>query len=406
MKGNRVAVITPTGGHAVICADACDRLGLDLPAFPDQLVKDVEKHVRAGVIKLQNPMDLGDMFDFEMYATIVLRLLQEPSIDALMLSFIFLDNIPGGTVGNIFPMMKKLMSDFQKPIALCVAGNPNDINRMRSTTDFPIFESPEQAIHALSLLRNHYAFVEHRRDEPELPAVDRDAVHTVLDRAIEESRLELTHEAVEILNLCGIPVARDILAPTADDAVAAAAELGFPVALKIASPDILHKTEAGGVALNIEDADGVRAAFNSVIASAGARVPGARIQGVTVQKMISGAREFLVGVNYNEQFGHAIVFGLGGIFVEAFQDISMRLAPLSRFDAECMLDEIKSAKVLGAFRGMEPADRETLIGILLKLSALVTACPRIRELDINPLLIPADGQSITAADARMIISKQ
>jgi acetyltransferase len=406
MKGNRVAVITPTGGHAVICADECERLGLELPAFPPQLITDVEKHVRAHVIKLQNPMDLGDMFDFEMYATIVLRLLQEPTIDALMLSFIFLDNIPGGTIGNIFPMMKKLMKDFNKPIALCVAGNSNDINRIRSNTDFPIFDSPEQAIQALDMLHKHHAMLPHRADQPDLREVDRPAIQDIIDNALDQDRTELTAEAVDILKSLGIPLAQDMPAAEADQAAAVAAELGFPVVLKIDSPDILHKTEAGGVALNLENQDQVRAAFASVTAGAKKKFPDAAIRGVTIQKMITGARELLLGIIYNQQFGHVIVFGLGGIYVEALQDISMRIAPLSRYDAECMIDEIKAKKILGEFRGMKAANREKLIDILLKLSSLVTSCPRIRELDINPLLVPADGESMVAADARMVISRQ
>jgi acetyltransferase len=404
MNGNRVAVITPTGGHAVICADECERLGLELPAFPQKLVEDVEKHVRAGVIKLQNPMDLGDMFDFEMYATIVLRLLQEPTIDALMLSFIFLDNIPGGTIGNIFPMMKKLMHDFKKPIALCVAGNANDVNRIRANNDFPIFESPEQAIQALAMLRRHHERVARRADQPEIIEFDRAAVQEIIDNALDQGRTELTSEAADILKCIGVPMIEDTCAADAAAAAKAAADLGFPVVLKIDSPDILHKTEAGGVALNLQNEVQVREAFASITASAKEKFPDANIRGVTIQKMVSNARELLLGVNTNEQFGPVVVFGVGGIFVEAFKDITMRIAPLTRNDALDMLDGIRAKNILDEFRGMAAANREKLVELLLKLSSLVTSCPRIRELDINPLLVPADGESMAAADARMVIS--
>lgn len=404
MKGNNVAVITPTGGHAVICADACERLGLALPPFPEQLIKDVEKNVRAHVIKLKNPMDLGDMFDLEMYATIVLRLMREPAIDALMLSFIFLDNIPGGAVGNIFPMLQRLCEQYKKPIALAIAGNANDVNNLRRNTAYPIFETPEQAIFALSLLRDHSLNVERRQDAPELPEIDAAKINGIIDTALAAGRAELTAEAGDILRACGIPTIEETLAPYEDAAAAAAAACGLPVVMKIASPGILHKTEAGGVAVGLDSIDAVRAAFRKITESARRYKPGAEIRGVTVQKMIPPARELLMGINYNEQFGHVVVFGLGGVYVEALRDVTMRIAPMSRRDAESMLDDIRGSRLLGAFRGMAAADRGALAGILLRLSALTQACPRIRELDINPLMVPAGDLPCVAVDARIVVA--
>ena len=174
--------------------------------------------------------------------------------------------------------------------------------------------------------------------------------------------------------------------------------------MKIASPDILHKTEAGGVAVGLDSMDAVRAAFQKITESARRYKPDAEIRGVTVQKMIPPARELLMGINYNEQFGHVVVFGLGGVYVEAIRDVSMRIAPLSRHDAETMLDDIRGSKLLGAFRGMAAADRAALAGILLRLSALTQACPRIRELDINPLMVPAADLPCVAVDARIVVA--
>ena len=405
LNGNRLAVVTPTGGHAVICADEADRHGFELPPFPEQLIKDVEKHVRAGVIKLQNPLDLGDMFDLEMYATIVLRLMQEPTIDALMLSFIYLVNGPGASIGNIFPMLKKLHENFKKPIALTITGNPRHINDMRRDTDFPIFECPAQAIRALAMLRNHSLNVGYRAEKPELPKIDADAANAAIDAALEEGKTELAGEAMDVLRACGVSTPPEQLADSADAAASAAADMGFPVALKIASPDILHKTEAGGVAIGLRDDTDVREAFGRIMESAKQKFPDANVLGVTVQKMITGTRELLMGINYNEQFGHVVVFGLGGIYVEAIQDVAMRIAPLTRHDAEAMLDEIRAARILGPFRGMGAVDREALVDLLLRLSALTQACPRVRELDINPLMAPPAGEPCVAVDARMVVAE-
>ncbi len=220
-------------------------------------------------------------------------------------------------------------------------------------------------------------------------------------RTLTESRSK------ELLQAYGIPVTREILARSAAEAAAAAGSLGYPVVLKIESPDIAHRTEAGGVLLNLTDAAAVQEGYGSIMKRAREYNPSASIDGVLVQEMLSPGLEVILGVKKDPLFGPTILFGLGGIFVELLKDLSVRTAPLREEDARAMLEEIEGKALLGGVRGEQPRDREALVGIMMKLSRLaVELGGEIAELDINPLIVYADGEGAVAADALVILSDE
>jgi len=179
--------------------------------------------------------------------------------------------------------------------------------------------------------------------------------------------------------------------------------MGYPVVIKIASPDILHKTDVGGVKLNLRSADDVRDGFDLITYRAGRYVPGARIWGCLVQQMVSGGREVLVGMSQDPQFGPLVAFGLGGIYVEALKDVSFRIAPFCHCEAEEMIREIRSYPLLEGIRGEPPADHEAMVDALLRISQLATDFPEIVELDINPLMVFAEGRGAVAIDMRLVL---
>ena len=201
----------------------------------------------------------------------------------------------------------------------------------------------------------------------------------------------------------GITTPGEALTTSPDDAAAFAAKIGFPVVLKLISPDILHKSDIGGVLLNIRDEAAVRAGFNEIMARARATHPDAGIRGVQVQQMIGGGQEVIVGVKRDPTFGPLIMFGLGGVYVEALRDVSFRLAPLTRADAEALIDEVRSAKLLAGLRGAPPADRAALVDAIVRIGHLAADHPEIAELDVNPLLVLPQGQGAIAVDARVIL---
>jgi acetyl coenzyme A synthetase (ADP forming)-like protein len=231
---------------------------------------------------------------------------------------------------------------------------------------------------------------------------DAETVREILDKVRAEGREALTApEGKRVCDAYGIPTPGEGLAATAQDAVALAGKIGFPVVLKIVSPDILHKTEAGGVLVGVSDEDAVAAGFDTIVANAKKYDATARIDGVQVQQMVGGGQEVIIGATTDPTFGKVVAFGLGGVLVEVLKDITFRLAPLDQAEAVSMLDGIKAAEVLKGARGADPVDADTLADVIRRVSELVTDFPEIAEFDLNPVFATADGA--TAADVRIIL---
>jgi acyl-CoA synthetase (NDP forming) len=225
----------------------------------------------------------------------------------------------------------------------------------------------------------------------------------IIDRAKSEGRTILTEvESKQILGEAGIPIADAQLAATREEAVAAARQIGLPVVLKIVSPDISHKSDVGGVKLNLGSEEEVAAAFDEIVAAARRAEPEATVLGVSVQKMARPGVEVIMGMTMDPQFGPVLMFGLGGVFVEVLKDVSFRIVPLEPRDARQMIRDIKGFPVLEGFRGQEPADLAVLEDMLMRLSAFVEEHPEIQELDLNPIFAYKDGA--LAVDARIVLS--
>ena len=225
----------------------------------------------------------------------------------------------------------------------------------------------------------------------------------IVDRAKSEGRTILTEvESKQVLAEAGIPIADAQLAATREEAVAAARQIGLPVVLKIVSPDISHKSDVGGVKLNLGSEEEVATAFDEVVAAARRAEPEATVLGVSVQKMARPGVEVIMGMTMDPQFGPVLMFGLGGVFVEVLKDVSFRIVPLEPRDARQMIRDIQGFPVLEGFRGQEPADLAALEDMLMRLSAFVEEQPEIQELDLNPIFAYKDGA--LAVDARIVLS--
>jgi len=228
------------------------------------------------------------------------------------------------------------------------------------------------------------------------------AVSDIFEAAKKEERNFLfEHEAKKLFGLYDMPVTRIQVAKTEEEAVKAAKAIGFPIVLKIVSPQILHKSDAGGVIVGVKDEQGIRDGFKKIIANARNYKADAEITGILVQEMAPKGTEIIVGSTTDPTFGPTIMFGLGGIFVEVLKDVSFRVVPIDVVDAMEMMDEIKAKKILDGVRGMPPSDRKTLADILVKTSRMLEECPEIKELDMNPILAYPDGARIV--DGRVIM---
>lgn len=227
---------------------------------------------------------------------------------------------------------------------------------------------------------------------------------TVLGEARAEGRTLLNEvEAKSILRDAGVATTAATLATTRDEAKTQASAMGFPVVLKVVSPDIAHKSDVGGVKLNLTDAEAVGQAFDEIMANSKKAEPNARIKGVSVQQMAKQGTEVIVGMTTDPQFGPVLMFGLGGIMVEVLKDVSFRLVPVTDRDAGQMIDEIKGRPILGGVRGQPPADLAALKSTIVKVSEFVEKHPEVRELDLNPVFAYPDGA--LAVDARIVVSE-
>jgi acyl-CoA synthetase (NDP forming) len=230
------------------------------------------------------------------------------------------------------------------------------------------------------------------------------ASHALIERARQQGRTLLTElESKQVLHDLGIPTTLGQLATSEEEAVRAAEAMGYPVVLKIASPDIVHKSDVGGVKLHLQDGEAVRQAFRAMQQSVAAQAPGARVDGISVQPMAAPGVEVIVGMSKDATFGPVLMFGLGGVLVEVLKDVTFRIVPLSQRDAREMIHDIQGFPVLAGYRGAAPADLEALQHILLTLSAFVASTPEIKEIDLNPIYAYAQGA--LAVDARVLLEE-
>jgi len=231
-----------------------------------------------------------------------------------------------------------------------------------------------------------------------------DKVDEVIEKARAEGRKKLLeHEAYDVLRAYDLPVPKAGLAKEVEDAVGLAEKIGYPVVLKIVSPDIVHKSDVGGVKVGLKTPEEVREGFNSILSSVEEKAPNAKVVGVLVQEMVPEGLEVIVGSTRDPTFGPVLMFGLGGIFVEVLKDVSFRIAPVTKYDAETMLTEIKAAKILDGYRGTPPRDKKALVDIIVKLSKFMEEHELVTDVDLNPIMAFEEGKGAKIADARVLI---
>ena len=229
-------------------------------------------------------------------------------------------------------------------------------------------------------------------------------VRELIEKARSEGRKKLLeHEAYEALRAYTLPVPKADLAKSAEKAVEIAEKIGYPLVLKIVSPDIVHKSDVGGVKVGVKNAEEVKEAFNSIMSNVKDKAPDAKIAGVLIQEMVPEGLEVIVGATRDPTFGPVLLFGLGGIFVEVLKDVSFRIAPVTKFDAESMLGEIKAAKILEGYRGTPPRDKDALVDIIMKLSKFMEEQELVTDVDLNPIMAFEKGKGAAIADARVLI---
>ncbi|HEX5004091.1 MAG TPA: acetate--CoA ligase family protein [Gemmatimonadales bacterium] len=403
-RSRRTAVLTNSGGPGILAADALERHAVELPELATETVERL-RPLFPEEASLRNPLDMIASATPPGYRAALTALLDDPGVDSALAIFVPPLGIRQADVAEAIASVAGAHPE--KPVLAVLMGReglPQGKAELHEV-GVPAYIFPESAARALSALCRHREWIE----RPILPvedlAVDRPAAERLLAgaRAAGQSRLGEV-ESLALLQAYGIPTARAGLARTAEEAVALAAAAPGAVAMKIVSPEIIHKTDVGGVRVGVAGKAEVRAAFEEIVASARRAVPGATIHGVLVQEMVTGGRETIAGVTREPSFGPLVMFGLGGIFVEVLRDVVFRVAPISRRDAADMIAGLRGARLLDSVRGAPPADRRAIEEVLLRLSRLATDFPEIAELDVNPLLAFPDGT--VAVDGRVLLQPQ
>ncbi len=405
MKGKRLAIISRSGGHAVVAADSSELSGFELVELPPPFLDEIEKHFRASVIKLTNPLDLGDLFDLDVYGQILERTLQLENVDGV----IFLHTASERELAASRVLLERvieLVKRYEKPVAYYLSTTAAEVNTLRQTYGFPIFTAVVETIRAMEMSYRHYSRMQEIRSAEEAPAftVNRQAVRALIDQAKSDDRDLLLSESMQVLGHYGIPTAVGVPASTVEQARQAAEQMGYPVAIKVISEQISHKSDVGGVQLNLRNGPAVEEAFEDMLRRIHQSYPEANIDGVLVQPMVTGGQELILGGRQDPNFGPVVLIGLGGIFVEVFEEVALRVAPITPKDATDMINELRGAPILKGARGHKPSDIASVREALLRLSQLLIDFPEIGELDINPLRVFQENNGCRALDARIMLS--
>ncbi len=401
LQGNQVAIVTNAGGPGIMATDALETAGLQLASLARETVAHLQECLPPAA-NFYNPVDvLGDALA-DRYGAALAAVLRDDNVNGVV---VILTPQAMTQIVETAQVVGEIAAQYNKPVVSCFMGQEK-VSQAYETLrahHIPNYSFPEQAINVLGALYRYHQWLE--RPEPDIPrfAVDPERASRAIETARDDNRLTLGDmEAREVIAAYGILVPDSRLAHSPDEAVKLANAIGYPVVMKIISPDILHKSDVGGVKVGIVNPTEVRDAYDLITYRARRFMPDADIWGVSVQQMVPTGKEIIIGVNRDPQFGPLIMFGMGGIYVEVLKDVTFRLAPLSRQDAEEMIREIRTYRLLRGVRGEPPVDFQALTEVLLRVSQLVTDFPEIVELDINPLMALEDRA--VAVDMRLVVA--
>ncbi len=404
LKGPNLAVISRSGGHAVVAADACGNHHFYLPPISPTLVDKLKKHLRSNVIKLKNPLDMGDVYDMRVFPIAIEESLKQETIHGVLFILIYSEHTSGKEVRRIIPLLQELMEKYQKPIAAILISSADGLKKIKQQFSFPVFSFPEEAVEALDISYRHH-LLSKQRQQPCAPLRVRSysEVGGQIKRVKRAGRNFLLHESIKIVETYKLPVPVYQLVHKKPEAVHFARKFGFPVGLKIVSRRLLHKSDYGGVRLHLGTMAKLRQAFTEMEIKIRDQNLEDQEGGLMVQKMVPPGQEVILGARRDPIFGPIVLFGLGGIFSELFKDVIIYLAPINQSQVKKMVRQAKFFPVLNGSRGQPCLDINLIEECLLKLSDLITSHREIEEVDINPLIVyPKKGYIV---DARIILAK-
>ena len=401
--GNRVAIVTNAGGPGIIIADACEAAGLEVAALTDETQAALRRIVPEEA-SVRNPVDMIASATADTYRLVLDQVLADPGVDAAIAAFVPPLGIRQEDVAS--SIVEAGAGHGSKPVLAVLMGREGlpEGRAELGEAGIPAYIFPESAARALAAMYRYRRWLERPVEEPRTFEVDRGRVEQLIAAARREGRSHLREiEALAVLEAYGIPTVEPRLACSEDDAVRTAETLGYPVVLKVVSGDVVHKTDVGGVCLDLRGPAEVRSAHRQIVDAIAKARPEALLEGVLVERHLSGGKEVILGMSTDPAFGPILMFGLGGIYVEALADVSFRLQPVTAVDAMEMIHSLRGRRLLEGMRGEPAADTALLAEIIERVSQLVGDHQEIAELDINPFLAFPDGGR--AVDARIRLAE-
>lgn len=402
-KSNRIAIVTNAGGPGVLTTDAAIRYGLELPKFKPETT-DILRKSLPKTANISNPVDVIGDARADRYSVAVSSILKDENVDGV---FIILTPQSMTEIDNIATEISHLASQYDKPIYTSFMGEADVTSGIDilQRNKIPHYILPESMPMAFASTYNFKKMLDYK-PEPIIiiDDVDREKAHSILNKAISEGKKYLPEEeAAKVLEAYNFPMLKSGLANSAEEAVNLSEQLGYPLVMKIMSDDIVHKFDVGGVILDIKSKQQAKESYERIIENVKKIKPDAKIKGVFVRQMIPPGEEVILGLKRDPTFGAVVMFGLGGIFVEVYKDVSFRITPLDKKSVDKLITETKASAILSGARGRKKRDMDSLKECIMRLSQLAVECPQIKELDINPLIVLEDGNGSFVADTKIML---
>lgn len=404
-KGDRGVIVTNGGGIGVMATDACEKYGISL--YDDQeVLKNVFEPVTPSFGSTKNPIDITGGAKSEDYRIALSAPAASEHMDATIALYCETATFDSD---NLIPMIRDTYEKHRaagKPITYAIVGGAEVENSLSTLKgeNIPVYGDVYEAVSSIGVLYQYDRYLTERSDSIAEAKIDTETIDEIIDRALREGRnFLLANESSAVMRAAGISIPESRVAQNMDEAITCAEEIGYPVVMKIVSRDILHKSDAGGVALDLEDQEEVIDAYEAIIHSCKAYNPNAVIDGVEVGEMLQPGIELIIGARRDPSFGPIVMCGLGGIYVEVMKDVTFRALPLDRKEALSMLKEIRSYPILLGVRGEEKKDIDGVTETIIKVGTVIGRCRRVTDIEINPIVVYEQEKGIKALDARILI---
>ncbi|MFZ0033917.1 MAG: acetate--CoA ligase [Sedimentisphaerales bacterium] len=404
-KGDRIAIITNAGGPGIMATDAVVRHGLKIATLSEETKRKLRKELPP-TANIENPVDVIGDATHKRYEAAIRNVLMDENVDG---AIIILTPQAMTDIRETAEIVPRVVKGINKPVLCSFMGivDVSDGIKYLEEHGIPNYSFPEAAVRTMSSMAYYGNLLTLEKRKFRHIAADSDTATKIIKKKLagRDSYYMSEKEASEILQCYGLPILKSILLKEPSDVDKTADEVVFPVAMKISSPDIVHKFDVGGVKLKIKTKEEAKKAFEEIIANVKKFNPLAKIDGVIIERMAKGGVEVILGAVRDSKFGPICMFGLGGTFVEAIKDVTFRLAPMWEISAEIMIQTIKAYSILKGVRGAQPCDIDAIKDCILRLSQMVTEHPEIAELDINPLIVYPKGEGCVVADSRILLKK-